>query len=982
MLSAGNLNAKTYLLYTQAELSAAGVLAGDIDGLLLHVASGNEQARMVKIQLQNTTETVLSEVTPPAGAWTETYFNNINFTTGSNRIQFHTPFNWDGTSNIMIEVSYSNTQSIQGISFDADNTSISMMMSSSDDKSFYFDGSNYATLNSYKGIPGSESRTMEAWIKTTTPNKAIISWGRNSNSQKFIFRIDATGGLRVEVNGGYAIGPTNVADGQWHHVAAVIHGNTTSDIDFYVDGQKEIGLNVNNNSINTDTATGEYVRIAQDHSNRIFEGEMDALRVWSTDLDSTTIRDWMYRTVNNTHSAYSSLELSYSLDQSINNTIQDESPYIRTASLLNGVSLRTLKGLQHFKDFSNSTNRIQTTFLQGTYNLTITNDTLTDTVVVAGNNVKLRQVVSMPNTLLHDQLSTIMDTMFWEAGYEYIYEAASSTLIDSILLTADGSITPNELIYYKRYPAKYEIMSFVTPYGINLDLGPNGKTWIFDVTDYGPILKGKKRMTIERGGQWMEDMDIRFVYIVGTPVRDVLDIQQLWRPDSRSYTSIMAERSFESKEVNILSAGKSFKIRSAITGHGQQGEFIPQQHFIDIDGGSKEFSWQVWKACSENPIYPQGGTWIYDRAGWCPGAPTDVKEMDITSYVTAGQASLIDYGVDNATGTSNYIVNNQLVSYGDPNFSLDAAVVEIQTPSSRVEYSRFNTICNQPTILIQNTGSTTLTSLTIKYWANNNSTPSVYQWTGSLDFTETELVTLPVDGSLWTNISETNNIFNVVIEAPNGGTDEYTHNNTFQSVFNIPEVVPADFYIQLRTNLYGNETSYKIYDEAGNVVFHKTGLANNTTYRDTFHLGVGCYQLEVLDSDGDGLSFWANNDGNGSLMLRQTNGYILENFDGDFGGSLIYNFTIDYPMEIRDQEPVINTVIYPNPSTEHFTVDFRGEKAIAYKVVDLSGKVILQAELSGQYDNLILDMINQAKGIYMLQLEYQNKVEHKKLILN
>ena len=38
-------------------------------------------------------------------------------------------------------------------------------------------------------------------------------------------------------------------------------------------------------------------------------------------------------------------------------------------------------------------------------------------------------------------------------------------------------------------------------------------------------------------------------------------------------------------------------------------------------------------------------------------------------------------------------------------------------------------------------------------------------------------------------------------------------------------------------------------------------------YRDTLLLGLGCYKLTVEDTDGDGLSFFANNDGSGFFRL-------------------------------------------------------------------------------------------------------------------
>ena len=96
-----------------------------------------------------------------------------------------------------------------------------------------------------------------------------------------------------------------------------------------------------------------------------------------------------------------------------------------------------------------------------------------------------------------------------------------------------------------------------------------------------------------------------------------------------------------------------FEVRSVITGHGQEGEFIPRNHFINAAGGPNESFWEVWKECAENPIIAQGGTWVYDRAGWCPGMESDLKRTDITSLVTPGDPIEIDYGLNTASGSSN-----------------------------------------------------------------------------------------------------------------------------------------------------------------------------------------------------------------------------------------------------------------------------------------------------------------------------------------
>ena len=94
--------------------------------------------------------------------------------------------------------------------------------------------------------------------------------------------------------------------------------------------------------------------------------------------------------------------------------------------------------------------------------------------------------------MLHDLIDTASTNIYWQP---YSYTTDSSGNIISIdTLASSGSINISQLSYYKRYPMAFQIMSFVTPYGIGLDLGPEGKTWYFDLTDYAPVLKGNKRI--------------------------------------------------------------------------------------------------------------------------------------------------------------------------------------------------------------------------------------------------------------------------------------------------------------------------------------------------------------------------------------------------------------------------------------------------------------------------------------------------------
>ena len=111
--------------------------------------------------------------------------------------------------------------------------------------SISFDGDNdFVRADGYKGVTGTQARTISAWIKTTGKNdEAIISWGQNSGGRKWTFRVQddngTAGAIRTEVNGGYIVGNTDVRDDTWHHVAAVLpslSNPNARDVLLYVDG--------------------------------------------------------------------------------------------------------------------------------------------------------------------------------------------------------------------------------------------------------------------------------------------------------------------------------------------------------------------------------------------------------------------------------------------------------------------------------------------------------------------------------------------------------------------------------------------------------------------------------------------------------------------------------------------------------------------------------------------------------------------------
>jgi len=606
-----------------------------------------------------------------------------------------------------------------------------------------------------------------------------------------------------------------------------------------------------------------------------------------------------------------------------------------------------------------------------------------DSLIVDSDTIFEFSISSFPGTLNNDLIDTLSSNIYWQP-YSYTYD--TNGIVISVDTLISGTIINTDLTYYKRYPMAFQIMSFVTPYGIGLDLGPDGKTWYFDVTDYMPVFKGPKRITVSGGGQWQEDMDIKFLFIVGTPKRDIINIQQIWRPQSKAYSEIMADQAFEPRNVLFNPDATAYKLKTTITGHGQQGEFMPQNHYLNIDGGNQEYLWSVWTECAENPVYPQGGTWIYDRAGWCPGQASDLTENDITSLVTPGQVHSIDYGVTNATGTSNYWVSNQLVSYKDPNHSIDAAVVDIISPSNNIKYLRKNPVCSKPKIVIQNTGSTTLTSLQIDYWINNNSIHETFFWTGNLEFLEKEEVILPDPNSLWNNISNNENTFNINIISPNNLSDEYFFNNSMSSKFESTTVYPETFALWFQTNsgvintfTQISESSWEFLDNDENQIYSSGDLIANTQYRDTLTFDEGCYIFKVIDTDDDGIDFWANNDGGGMARFREIGASWIKSFEGDFGRSIHHEFRIENTLSNTNIEKK-NITVFPNPTSDYIFVYGNLKNSSKIHLTNNLGKIVKTTDVNKNHSTQKIDLSKLSKGIYVLSIDNEQLI--KKIVIH
>jgi hypothetical protein len=247
--------------------------------------------------------------------------------------------------------------------------------------------------------------------------------------------------------------------------------------------------------------------------------------------------------------------------------------------------------------------------------------------------------------------------------------------------------------------AVVEIARFVTPYAVAA--GP----WQYDVTDLAPLLTGTTTLQGfidtwspqgnpgQNGAGWL--VTATFTFTPGTPLKTPVANLPLWPwpadndPPSVPYgDSNKPLSSYLPPQTVTLPAGaSSYALRSFITGHGQGNtsdcaEFCPSTHTVTI--GSNKFAKAPWRtcctpdpACESQPapmpapgVTPgQQGTYMYPRAGWCPGAAVGEWTQDVTSAVGAGSTATVAWGFDSYVNTCRDDLNDAGTCTCDPGFT-------------------------------------------------------------------------------------------------------------------------------------------------------------------------------------------------------------------------------------------------------------------------------------------------------------------------
>lgn len=594
-------------LYRASEFNNAGFSAAPFTGLWIKLQAGTAGFNKLKISAKQTTDSVLNPAKPHLNGFQElVYVNTFISGNGWHYIRFTNPINWDGQSNIVCDMKY-----VSGAGSDLQlaggNTSfVSGIASANEDYYLDFDPGDKLDIGDVDELDSTQQFTFETWakiddLKTWTKlfskSKDIkqrigMEYGSSSNNKISLYLLTGKGSNAYGYTG-------EIFDkNKWYHFAMVYDGTQSGNsnrLKLYVDGQ-QIGLNYNSTIPAYTPNTSESLIIGDANK---FDGGMNDIRFWDQALTASQIQSRYYKKLDNSDPLWGNLLIYYPLDdeQVINIPDASNNNYTATRAFPQFASFKSNRVF----DFQIDPHRPQAIWEQAQY-VGVKDSILMMDSVLAEKEMIILYSDSLNPTTPTDTIYSIL------SEWKYVYDSLGN-VVDSIWHSGDSVIINQNWSYYGapyEIINKWEIGRFITPYGIGLDLGTDGWTWLYDVTDYEPLLHDSVYLS---SGNWQELHDLKFIFIEGTPAREVVDIQQLHKGTHKLKSM---DTTILPQTITVHPQAQMWRLKSRVTGHRFNNptncaEFCPKTHYVKVNGVSN-WNWDIIQECADNPLYPQGGT--------------------------------------------------------------------------------------------------------------------------------------------------------------------------------------------------------------------------------------------------------------------------------------------------------------------------------------------------------------------------------------
>ncbi len=266
-----------------------------------------------------------------------------------------------------------------------------------------------------------------------------------------------------------------------------------------------------------------------------------------------------------------------------------------------------------------------------------------------------------------------------------------------------------------------------------------------------------------------------------------------------------------------------------------------------------------------------------------------------------------------------------------------------------------------PKVTVENNGGFNQTSVTFEYSINDGEVHT-FTWEGNIPPLNSREIELP---EVYYTRAGTNTLEISITD------DENNDNNFITAEFNdAPKSETTTLFLTLNTDHQGNQTRWLVRNSNNYIIQQGNGYESNQTYEIEIELpnNVDCYSFRVSDTGGNG---------GASLILKDANGNILSESDGDYGAGYTDEFSFGQLSTL--EQDLASTNVYPNPSKGIFNITSDQNIQMIY-VYDMTGKLIQTFDANGMRNSQI-NLESFSKGNYILRIQTEQSVSTKKVIV-
>ena len=321
------------------------------------------------------------------------------------------------------------------------------------------------------------------------------------------------------------------------------------------------------------------------------------------------------------------------------------------------------------------------------------------------------------------------------------------------------------------------------------------------------------------------------------------------------------------------------------------------------------------------------------------GIGVELSELEVVAFISETEQEIIS-GAE------------AIPTYDGLEYSNDVSLLSIQ--------DNLNGNCGEtvsPIVVIQNSGTDPINSLSIEYSINSGSSET-YNWSGSLASLQSTSIELP---SIGYSPSDTNSV-NIILS-----DDENNENNSDVFYFDQSTSYETSLVtLDLVTDNYASETTWEFTDSSGNIVAQGGGYSNNNTSSSEIEIPSAdeCYTFTINDSYGDGICCQY---GTGSYSISDDSGNVIFS-GGEFGSTEATTFRVGESLSLNSFMDE-NLKIFPNPSNGVFTIKTTLTNS-SYKIHNLIGQTIKTGFINNGENSI--DIRNSIDGIYFITIESKN----------